>query len=168
MDIYEAIQKRRSVRAYTDQAIEADKLERLLDAARLAPSGNNKQAWRFVVVQDARRRQALAEAAEQVFVGKAAVVIAGVSLEPDRMMYCGIPAGPVDIAIAMEHISLAAVAEGLGSCWIGRFDQDKCRVILGVPPEAKIIEMMTLGYAADAAGQKFRKGLDEVVSYEKF
>ena len=168
MDLFETVVARRSVRAYLDKPVEADKLQKMLDAARLAPSAGNRQAWKFVVVRDKALRSALANAADQAFIGKAPVVIAGVSLEPDRAMHCGIPAGPVDCAIAMEHIALAAAALGLGTCWVGKFDQDACRKILSVPPTAKIVELMPLGYPADSPAPRARKAISEVVSYDKF
>lgn len=168
MDLYEAIQMRRSVRAYADRPVEQSKLTRILDAARLAPSGNNRQMWKFIVVRDPAVRAALANAAEQAFIGKAPVLIATVSLDADRVMFCGVPSGPVDCAIAQEHMALAAVAESLGTCWIGRFDQDACRKILSVPPTARIIEMLAMGYPADAPKERVRKALTEIVSYDKF
>ena len=84
------------------------------------------------------------------------------------MMFCDIPAGPVDCAIAIDHMSLAATAEGLGTCWIGHFHQDKCGKILNVPASAKIVEMLLVGYAAAEPGAKKRKDLKEIVCWEKF
>jgi len=168
MDVYEAIQQRYSVRSYQDKPVEQDKLLRILDAARLAPSGSNRQEWKFVVVRDPELRKGLAEAAEQPFVGEAPVVIAVVGLNPGRVMKCGIPADPVDCAIAIEHMALAAVAEGLGTCWIGHFDQDQCSKLLGVPGSAKIVELLPLGYPAAPPKPKSRKPLEDIVCYDKF
>lgn len=168
MDVYEAIKKRCSVRAYEDRPIEDDKLQRILDAGRHAPSGNNRQEWKFVVVRDEKLRSGLAKAADQAFVGQAPVVIAVVGLNPERVMACDIPADPVDCAIAIDHMTLAAVAEGLGTCWIGHFDQDASRKLLGVPPSAKIIELLPMGYPAGGPKPKKRKDLGEVVCYDKF
>ena len=169
MEIYEAIGKRYSVRSYQDTPVEQDKLDRVLEAARLAPSGNNRQPWKFVVVRDAATRARLVPACcDQGFVGQAPVVIAGVGLMPDRAMRCDVPGDPVDVAIALEHIALAAVAEGLGTCWIGAFSQDGVRELLGVPESAKVIEMMTLGYPADQPRKKSRKAIEEIVCHEKF
>ena len=167
MDVYEAIRTRSSTRAFEPREVEQDKLLRILDAGRLAPSGRNTQEWRFVVVRDARRRRELARSADQPFLADAPVIIAVVSFAGDRLMHCGIPAGPVDCAIAIDHMALAATAEGLGSCWIGHFDQQACCRILHVPHDAKIIEMLILGYPAGSAGAKKRKPLDEIVSYEQ-
>ncbi len=168
MDVYEAMRQRRSVRKFEDRDIPDDVLNRVLEAGVLAPTGRNLQGWKYVVVRDPETKQQLADASEQAFIATTQVVAAVVSLDPDREMYCGIQAGPVDCAIVIDHMTLAAVAEGLGSCWIGHFDQDKCRDILGVPAPAKIIEMLVLGYPGDSAGDKKRKNLDELACWEKF
>ena len=169
MDLYEAIRSRYSVRKYQDKPVEQDKLDRILEAARLAPSGSNRQPWKFVVVRDAETRKQMAEACNgQAFVGQAPVVIAALGLMPERTMSCGVPGDPVDVAIALEHIALAATAEGLGTCWIGAFNQDKVRSVLGVPPEVKVIEVMALGYPADEPRPKNRKAIEEIVCYEKY
>ena len=167
MDLYEAIRRRCSIRSYRDQAVEEDKLLRVLEAGRLAPSAQNLQEYRFVVVREAALRNALAQAAGQPFLAKAPVIIAVVSFAPDRLMHCGIPAGPVDCAIAIDHMALAATAEGLGSCWIGHFDQAACRRLLNVPAGAKIIDMLTMGYPASEGAAKKRKDVSEIVSYER-
>jgi len=169
MDVYEAIKQRRSVRSYADRSIDDETLGRILNAGRLAPSGRNTQSWTFVVVRDADRRAELAEAAEQPFIGQAPVVVAVVDTGGGHVMSCGVPAGPVDCAIAIDHMTLAATAEGIGSCWIGHFNQDACKKILNVGEEHTIIEMLPLGYPASTGEtQKTRKPLDEVVAYETF
>ena len=169
MELYEAIKSRYSVRSYKDKPVEQDKLERVLEAARLAPSGSNRQPWKFVVVRDAELRSKLAAACnDQTFVGTAPVVIVGVGTMADRTMGCDVPGDPVDVSIALEHIALAAVAEGLGTCWIGAFHQDQVSELVGVPAGAKVIEVMPLGYPADKPRAKDRKPLDEIVCYDKY
>ena len=169
MDLYEAIKLRYSVRSYLDKPVEQEKLDRILDAARLAPSGSNRQPWKFVVVRDAETRKKLVPAcSNQEFVGQAPVVIAGVGLMPDRIMSCGVPGDPVDVAIALEHVALAATAEGLGTCWIGSFHQDQIRALLGIPANAKVIEVMTLGYPADHPRPKTRKPIRELVCHDQW
>jgi len=169
MDLYEAIKSRCSVRSYLNKPVEQEKLDRILDAARLAPSGSNRQPWKFVVVRDAEMRKKLVPAcSNQEFVGQAPVVIAGVGLMPDRIMSCGVPGDPVDVAIALEHVALAATAEGLGTCWIGSFHQDQIRALLGVPVNAKVIEVMALGYPADHPRPKTRKPMKELVCYDQW
>jgi len=169
MDVYEAIEKRCSVRTYADRAIDDETLGRILNAGRLAPSGRNTQSWTFIVVRDAERRAALAEAAEQPFIAQAPVVLAVVDTGGGHVMFCGVPAGPVDCAIAIDHMALAATAEGIGSCWIGHFNQDACKSILNVPQDYCIIEMLPLGYPASTGDTpKKRKPLAEIVAYETF
>lgn len=169
MNVYEAMKTRRSVRAYQDKLVPEDVLTRLLDAARMAPSGGNRQPWKFIVVKDNQTREKLAEAANsQHFVGEAPVIIAAVGTNPKKIMSCGIPGDPVDVAIAIDHMTLAAVEEGLGTCWIGAFSQEKVGQILEVPSSFKVIELLTLGYPADSPGPKVRKSLREIVCREKF
>lgn len=168
MDVYDAIRARSSCRAYQDRPVENEKLQRVLEAARLAPSARNLQPWKLVVVREAALRTALADAAEQAFVAQAPVVVAVVATDPARVMHCGVPAAPVDAAIAADHMTLAAAAEGLGSCWICHFDQARCRTVLGVPETAMVMEMVLLGYPQAAAPPKKRKALDEIVRYERY
>lgn len=169
MDVYEAIKTRRSVRAYQDKPVPEDALNRILEAARLAPSASNRQDWKFIVVKDPETRKAIATAARnQQFIAEAPVVIVAVSLNPDRIMSCEVPAYAVDLAIAVDHITLAATAEGLGTCWIGAFSQDEMKKILNVPDKYKIVTLTPLGYPADSPRPKVRKSLEEIVCYEKF
>lgn len=168
MDFYEAIKNRYSVRSYKNQPVEDQKLQRVLDSARIAPTGNNRQAWKFVVVQDGKLRKALGEASEQPWMAKAPVIIAVVGLDPQRMMSCDIPADPVDCSIAITYMMLAAVVEGLGSCWIGHFNQDACRNLLNVPVNYKIVAMLPMGYPDQPPRSKERKALSEIVSQDRF
>jgi nitroreductase len=171
MDVHEAIRKRCSVRTYLDRPVEDDKLMRVLEAARLSPSARNDQKRKFIVVRYRQKLAALERASGQSFVGRAPVVIATVSTDPHHVMHCGVPSAPVDCAIAIDHMTLAAVAEGLGTCWVGHFDQDACRTALGVPKGAQIIELLALGYPVEGADQpepKLRKPLDELICWETF
>ncbi len=169
MELLELVKSRYSVRSYQPRPVEQDKLDRILEAVRLAPSGSNRQPWKFVVVRDGEvRRRLVAACADQQFLAEAPVVVAGVGLMPDRVMRCDIPGDPVDVTIAMEHLALAATAEGLGTCWIGAFDQDQVREVLGIPKSAKVVAVMTLGYPADNPRPKSRKSIGEIVSYDQW
>ncbi len=169
MNVYESIEKRRSVRMYKDKPVPEKVLTRIMNAARLSPSANNMQSRRFIIVTDREIRKNLAVAAnEQYFIAGAPVVIAAVGLNPEKIMSCGIPSDHIDVAIAIDHITLAAVEEGLGTCWIGAFSQEKVCKILNVPSQYKIVELLTLGYPADAPGTKDRKKLKEIICYQHF
>ena len=171
MDIYESIRKRTSVRSYLPKPVEEEKLQKVLDAARLAPSGKNGQPWMFIVVKDEETRQRLVPACKnQKFIGEAPVVVAVCGHEELAYQKMGgyWNSLPVDIGIALEHLMLAAEAEGLGTCWIGAFSEQEVRDILEVPTEVKILALTPVGYpAADKVFRK-RKPLDEIVMREKW
>jgi nitroreductase len=166
MDLMEAIRARRSIRNFLDRPVEEDKLLAVLEAGRLAPSAKNMQDWRFIVVRDAATRQKLAEAArDQQFVTQAPVVIAACGTS-DLVMTCGQPAYAIDVAIAVDHMTLAAASLHLGTCWIGAFYEDMVKEILGVPQEIRIVALLPMGYPAVEPGPRARKSLDEVLAWE--
>ena len=170
MDVMEAIKKRYSVRSYQDHVVETEKLESILEAARLAPSANNKQEWRFIVVQDKNIRQRLMQAAkDQVFVGQAPVVIACCAKTDRHVMTCGQQCYPIDVAIAIEHMALKATEERLGTCWIGAFYEDRVKEILGIPQEIRVVQLLALGYPVKLRpNPKDRLRLKEIVMYDKW
>jgi nitroreductase len=170
MDVYDAIRTRKSVRAWSDRPVEEDRLERVLSAARLAPSASNRQEWRFVVVSDPDlRRRVGIEAAAQEFVAAAPIVLACCAETDGRVMRCGQAAYPIDVAIAMDHLTLAAAAEGLGTCWVGSFDEGKVREILGIPPAVRVVQLMPLGYPRDPSPvAKQRLALSAIVHRERW
>ncbi|KPJ50371.1 nitroreductase [candidate division TA06 bacterium DG_26] len=169
MKIAELIKERRSVRSYKDMDVPDEKLISILNAARMAPSAGNRQPWKFIVVREKKKREALGRAASgQGFVAEAPVVIAAVALYPDRVMECGVPSYAVDLAIAVDHMTLAAVEEGLGTCWIGAFSQNEVRKILGIPQSHTVVTLLPLGFPADTPRSKIRRPLEEIVCYESF
>jgi nitroreductase len=171
MDVKEAIRTRRSVRSYEDRPVDDAKLAAVLEAGRLAPSAKNMQESRFVVVRDAATRQKLMAAAKgQSFVGEAPVVIACCAETDNHVMSCGQLAYPIDVAIAVDHMTLKAVEEGLGTCWIGAFYEDKAKAALGIPEKIRVVALLTLGYPkyAEPARPKGRLALDDIVHWEKW
>ncbi len=166
MAVLDAIRRRYSCRAYQDKSIERDKLDCILEAARLAPSAKNTQDWRFVVVtdRDAKRQVAGTTNRPEVF-EKAGAIIAACS-NSDYVMRCGQAIGPIDVAIALEHISLQAADLGLGTCWIGSFDAGKVRQILGIPDDIIIVELMALGYPAGSKPEPKREPIEKIVCYD--
>lgn len=156
------------MRSYIDKPVEEEKLETILDAARLAPSASNRQEWRFVVVRDLEMKNLLVRAAgRQKFVGEAAVVIAACAEGVDHVMPCGQLSYPIDVAIALDHITLAAVELGLGTCWIGAFDEPKVKQLLSIPEDIRVVELMCLGYPANPSrvGKK-RLPIEQIVKHE--
>ena len=170
MNVSDAIRTRKSVRSYLPRQVEDEKLTAVLEAARLAPSASNRQEWRFVIVRDAETRRKIAEAANnQTFVGEAPAVIVACAETDGRIMMCGQPCYPIDVAIALDHIALAAVEHGLGTCWIGAFNEEKVKQILGIPEKIRVVELMPMGYATDPTPvEKKRLSLDAIVKHERW
>lgn len=168
MNVTDSIRTRKSVREYVDKPIEDEKLITVLEAGRLAPSASNRQEWRFVIVRDLETRKKLAEAANgQTFVGKAPIVIVACAETDGHIMRCGQPCYPIDVAIALDHITLAAVELGLGTCWIGAFDEKRVKEILCIPEEIRVVELLPIGYPSDPSPvEKKRLSLDKIVKYE--
>lgn len=169
MNVYDAIAARKSVRAFEERDVPEDVLERIFEAVRLAPSGNNRQEWRFVVVRDAATRRQLGGAAGQRFVGEAPVVLACCAETDQRVMQCGQLAYPIDVAIAIDHFTLCAVAEGLGTCWIGAFDEGRVKAILGIPETVRVVELLPVGYPQDPRPvEKNRLPVSTIVRRERW
>lgn len=169
MDVMDAIQKRFSVRKFKDYEIEEEKLEQVMEAARLAPSARNLQEWRFVVVRDPEMREALSEAANgQRFVAEAPAVIVGCAVTSEHVMSCGLHCFPIDVSIAMAYITLEAVEQGLGTCWIGAFNSDRVRTLLGIPNDVIVVGLMPIGYPNAEPPAKKRLSLGEIMMEERW
>jgi nitroreductase len=168
MSVMDAIQTRKSVRLFLDRPVEQAKLDQVLEAARLAPSASNRQEWRFIVVRQPETRKLLAGlGASQAHVCKAPVVIVACAETDEHIMQNGQLCYPIDVAIALDHLSLAAVELGLGTCWVGAFDEDKARQLLDIPANIRVVLLMPLGYPADINPvEKTRLQLDKIVKYE--
>ena len=170
MDVYTAISTRKSVRAFQDRDVPEKVISRLLEAARLAPSASNRQEWRFVVVRNPETRKRLVRAASgQKFVGEAPIVIACCAETDGHVMPCGQPCYPIDVAIAIDHLTLCATAEGLGTCWIGAFDEGQVKEILSIPPQIRVVALLPVGYPQDPAPvEKSRLPVEKIVKYERW
>lgn len=171
MEFYEVVRRRLSVRSYKSDPVPEEVLNRILEAGRLAPSAKNLQPWKFIVIKDQDIRQKLVSAChEQKFVAEAPVAICVCEVESEAWGgmggYWG--AGPVDVTIALEHMILAAAAEGLGTCWIGAFVEADVRKVLEIPEGVKPIALTPLGYAAREFKPRPRKPLADIVCYDKF
>ncbi|HBP38343.1 MAG TPA: nitroreductase [Clostridiales bacterium] len=169
MTVFSAIQQRRSIRHYQDLPVEEDKILQVLEAARLAPSANNRQSWKFIVVRDpGLRARLVAESIDQPFVGEAPVILAACGTEPDGVMACGQSRYTVDLSIATAFMVLEAWELGLGTCWLGHFDEPKAKEILQIPAEVRIVAMTPLGYPTRVPSQRPRKALAEIACYDLY
>lgn len=169
MDVLSALESRRSIRRYSEKPVEEEKINKVLEAARLSPSASNMQNWKFIVVRDSGKRQKLMEAAySQAFVGQAPVILVACGTDPDSIMKCGQYRYSVDLSIATSYMILEAHELGLGTCWLGRFDENTVKEILGIPDRVRVVSMTPLGYPDEKPEAKPRKKLDEIVFYDGY
>ncbi len=164
MEFYEVVNKRRSIRSYKNDPVEDDKLGRILNAARLAPTAANKQPLSLIVVKNETIKHKLKEAYSPDWFFTAPVIICACAL-PDNAWTRndGKQYVDVDVAIAMDHLILAAYAEGLGTCWIAAFKPKLVKEILNIPDNIEPLILTPLGYPDVVPGPTSRKPLDEMV-----
>jgi nitroreductase len=170
MNFQELIRARYSVRAYKPDPIEEDKLARILEAARLAPTAANRQAFRVVILPTKGREADLRRVYGRDWFTQAPLVLAVCAVPAESWVrkHDGWNAAEVDATIAMAHIVLAAAEEGLGTCWIAAFDPAAAREVLGLPPDVIPSAFTPLGYPADSVTAKKRRPLGELVRRERW
>ena len=163
----DVIRSRRSIRKYKPNPVPNADVEDVLEAARLAPSWANSQCWKFIVVKKNSVKQELAKAGNS-WIEHAPVIIAACA-DPSKPGTKGDqPYYLVDIGIAMEHLILAAADKGLGTCWIGWFDEAEAKKALGVPENIRLVAMTPLGYPDESPSLRGRKALVDIVCYDEY
>ena len=164
MNIYDIIKKRRSIRSYKPDTVEEEKLNRILEAARLAPSAANRQPICFVVIKDVKTKQQLKKAYGEEWFYTAPVIICACSI-PEKAWKRGDGKNYADIdaAIAMDHLILAATEEGLATCWVAAFKVTTIKFILNLPPGMEPVAITPVGYLLDVPEPTYRKPLEEMV-----
>ncbi len=173
MELLEAINGRRSIRAFKTQDVEEATVMKLIEAARWAPSAGNLQPWKFVIVRKPSLKKALAKAAlNQAHVEDAPVVIVVCADEKRSSMGYGIRGKLLyclqDTAAATQNILLTAHSLGLGSCWVGAFDEESAREALNIPEGVRPVAIIPVGYPAETPRQRDRRPLTEIVHREGF
>lgn len=167
MEFMDVVAKRRSIRKYKDESVSDEDIKYVLESARLAPSWANSQCWKFVIVKDARVKEEVARAGNS-WIAQAPVIIAACAdpnkpgIKGDQHYYM------LDIGIAMEHLILAAADKGLGTCWIGAFDEAVAKKALGVPENIRVVALTPLGYPAENPNPRPRKSLKEIMCLNKY
>ena len=170
MEFLELIEERYSVRAYGPDPVEDEKLRQVLEAARLAPTAANRQPFQLIVIQAAGREAELKRIYGRDWFVQAPLIICACGVTAQGWVRRGDGKSyiDVDVAIAMDHLILAAANAGLGTCWIAAFDPDAAREVLGLPDGVEPIAFTPLGYAADQPGVKKRKAVSDLVRYERW
>jgi nitroreductase len=162
MNLYDVIKARRSVRQYLPTPVEKEKLARIYEAVRQAPSACNLQPWRFLILKTAEYKERL-DGILQDWAMQAPYIVVALGNRKTAWQRDGESIHPIDVAIAVEHLILAATAEGLGSCWICAFDREAMGRVLNPEPEWEIIAATPLGYPNDSNPRTERKPLTEII-----
>lgn len=171
--MFEAIETRRSIRAFTNEEVSEEEVQKLIDAARRAPSAGNIQPWEFVIVRDPKIKQELSVAAlNQNFIKEAPVVIV-VCADKARSswgygsrgasLYC-----LQDTAAAIQNLLLAACALGLGTCWVGAFHENEVAKVINTPRNVRPIAIIPVGHPAEKPRARPKRSISEIVHYETF
>lgn len=173
MDVLEAIKGRRSVRAFKSDDVSPEIVEKLIDAARQAPSAGNIQPWEFIIVRESEIKRNLVEAAsDQSFIEEAPVVITVCANENrtaqeygsrGKTLYC-----LQDTAAATQNLLLFAYSIGLGACWVGAFREEEARKALEIPSEIRPVAIIPVGYPAETPPPRDRRAINLIVHYETF
>lgn len=167
MDFAALVQKRYSVRAYKQDAVEEDKIEQIMEAARFAPTAANRQPFKVIVTYSEKRENELRSIYSADWFIQAPVVICVCVMRGQSWVRKeGKDYGDVDAAIVMDHIIMQATELGLGTCWIAAFDPQAAREVFELPDNVEPVLMTPLGYPADSPRSKKRKNLNELVSYD--
>lgn len=166
MNFLDLVKKRYSVRSYLPRAIEADKMNYIMECVRLAPSAVNFQPWHFSIVTDSEKLSKLKSAYAREWIESVPCII--VACVDHREVWHrkadGKDHSDIDISIAVEHLCLAAAEQGLGTCWVCNFDVPRCREVMNLPENWEPVVLIPIGYATeDDIPEKRRKTLDEIV-----
>ena len=175
MDYFELIRRRESCRAYREKPVEKEKLLRCIEAARLAPSACNGQPWSFVVVNDPEMSPKLAKCTQEMGLNKFTDQVSAfvVVLEEKTTLLPQLSGvvkdqrySSIDLGLAVGQLCLAATAQGLGSCIMGMFQEQKIKTLLGIPKEKRIRLVVSVGYPAkEEPREKKRKAMEEILRY---
>lgn len=167
MELLPEIENRRSIRSFTGKPVESARLKRIIEAGRRAPSAKNRQAWRFIVVQDAEMRKAIEEASYgQTYVGEASAVVAICTTNIDYKMPNGQLSYPIDSGIAAAFMMLQCEHERLGSCPITTFREEEVKSLLSVPYKMRVVSLLLIGEPAEPGEETTRLSTERVVGWE--
>lgn len=165
MNFLELVKARYSARKYADRPVEAEKLAYIMECVRLAPSAVNFQPWRFRVVTEEPALKAVRQCYGREWIATAPCIIVACADHGEswHRRSDNKDHADIDIAIAVEHLCLAAAEQGLGTCWVCNFDALQCSKALGLEENIEPVVLIPIGYAEDERTEKKRKALDEIL-----
>ena len=164
MDFLELVKRRYSCRNYQPESVEQEKLDYIMECVRLAPSAVNRQPWKFRIIRSDEDRKKLCQCySREWFATAPVVIIASILHDEEWVRSDGKHHGDIDIAIAVEHLCLAAAEQGVGTCWVCNFDAERCKHLFGLDENEEPAVLIPLGYPADEHREKTRKPIGEIV-----
>lgn len=164
MNFLDLVKQRYSCRSYQAKSVEQEKVDYVIECVRFAPSAVNKQPWRFHVISSDSDKEKLRQCYNREWFTTAPMyVIASILHDEEWVRSDGKHHGDIDIAIAVEHLCLAATEQGLATCWVCNFDADLCRQLFSLAANEEPAVLIPLGYAADAPKDKVRKTTEEII-----
>ena len=164
MSLLELVKNRYSCRAYKPLNVEKGKLDYIMECVRFAPSAVNKQPWRFHIVSDDEEKAKLRLCYNRDWFRTAPMyIIASILHDEEWVRADGKHHGNIDIAIAVEHLCLAATEQGLATCWVCNFDADMCKTLFNFSDNEEPAVLIPIGYAADEVKPKSRKAVEEII-----
>ena len=167
MNFLDLVKQRYSSRSYQAKSVEQEKVDYVMECVRFAPSAVNKQPWRFRVISGDGDKEKLHQCYNREWFTSAPMyVIASILHDEEWVRSDGKHHGDIDIAIAVEHLCLAATEQGLATCWVCNFDADLCRQQFSLAANEEPAVLIPLGYAADAPKEKTRKTTEEIIVRE--
>jgi len=161
MEVFECILNRRSIRSYSKEPLSDEALNRILEAARWAPSAVNRQPWEFIVIRDRKLLEAIsAHAVYGRFISQAPLAIAVVTNPASKWHI-------IDGSGAIQNMALAAWEMGIGTCWIGSLEREEVKKLLGIPDHLNLLTVLPFGHPAEA-GESERKPLDSMLHFDRW
>jgi nitroreductase len=164
MSLVDVVLSRRSIRSYEEREIPEDVLDKILEAGRRAPSADNRQPWRFIVLTDYEVKEELSKGSWNSFVKDSPVTIVGCADTSGLAKKWSV----VDTSIALQNMVIAAWSMGVGSCWVGDFEEEKVKQLLSIPDRWKVVALVSFGYPAEQPQPRRKKPIEEIVSFDKF
>ena len=169
LSVFETISNRGTIRRYLDRSISQENLVKIIESARLSQSAANRQPWQFIAVTDASMKKNLSKASRsQESVSKAAAVVVCLANPSEAAKVGPFEGFLIDCSIAIENMVLASWELGIGSCWIGAYDERTVKELLEIPDAMRVVSLLTLGYPNEKPKAKNRKTLSDILHYERY
>jgi len=165
MNCVEKILTRRSIRKFKNEPVSEEVMNNILEAGRRSPSATNKQPWHFVIARDQKAKEACSFGGFNRFTSDASFVVVGLYKQSEVMIE---KLSLMDVTIALQNMVVAAWVQGVGSCWMGAFDERKLKDTLNLPVDSRIVGAVAFGIPDENPSQPAKKPLNEIIHFDKW